>query len=136
MTDFTFDVKQGSYYSGQAGYQPQGTISSEPQEPPLPLDDSFQPEGEYPLLPPEPPAQYHFEFAPGRTNLSETDIDSESVERPKSQALLETNLDSEQSMPIHSKIEVLLETNSNEYDPPQEPLSFSRSKSQPLETAM
>jgi hypothetical protein len=136
MTDFTFDVKQGSDYSGQAGHQPQGTVYAEPREPPLPLDDSFQPEGEYPLLPPEPSAQYHFEFDTGRTSLLETDIDSESVERPKSQALLETNLDSEQPMPVRSKSEVLLETNLDEYDPPQGPLSFGRSKSQPLETAM
>jgi hypothetical protein len=65
----------------------------------------------------------------------ETDIDSEPIERPKSEALLETNLD-EQPVPVRSKSEVLLETNLDDYAPPHGPPSFNRSKSQPLETAM
>lgn len=136
MTDFTFMVKQGSDYSGQARYQAQETSYSEPPEPPLPLDDSFQPDGEYPLLQPEPPAEYHFNYDPGRTSLLETDIDSEPVERPKSQAILETNLGEQQPLSVRSKSEVLLETNLDDYAPVQGPPSFNRSKSQPLETAM
>lgn len=59
-------------------------------------------------------------------------------DRPKSEALLETNLDEEK--PLRSKSEVLLETNFDAL--PTEPTELSqlssaaRSKSQPLETAM
>lgn len=136
VSDFTFMVKQGSDCSGQALYQPQDTSYSEPPEPPQPLDDSFQPEGEYPLLQPEPHAQYCYNFDFGTTNLLETDIDSEPVERPKSQAILETNVDEDQPMPVRSKSEVLLETNLDDYTPGHGHPSFCRSKSQPLETAM
>uniref|UniRef100_A0A1V1FT29 Putative CTL17 isoform B n=1 Tax=Reticulitermes speratus TaxID=60591 RepID=A0A1V1FT29_9NEOP len=136
MTDFTFNVKQGSDYNSQAAYQAQDSSYSEPPEPPLPFDDSFQPEGEYPLLQPQPSAHYPFDYDPGRTSLLETDIDSESVERPKSEIILETNLDDELPMPVRSKSEVLLETNLDDYATAHGPLSFNRSKSQPLETAM
>ncbi|PNF38409.1 hypothetical protein B7P43_G07253 [Cryptotermes secundus] len=135
MADFTFNVKQGSDYSGQAGYQPQDTSYSEPPDPPLPFDDNFHPEGEFPLLPPEPPAHFPFDYDTGRTSLLETDIDSEPIERPKSEAILETNLD-EQPVPVRSKSEVMLETNLDDYAPLQGSPSFNRSKSQPLETAM
>lgn len=136
MTDFTFNVKQGSDYSSQAAYQRQDSSYSEPPEPPLPFDDSFQPEGEYPLLQPQPSAQYPLDYDLGRTSLLETDIDSESVERPKSEVLLETNLDDELPVPVRSKSEVLLETNLDDYATARGPPSFNRSKSQPLETAM
>lgn len=136
MTDFTFNVKQGSDYSSQAPYQHQDACYSEPPEPPLPFDDSFQHDGEYPLLQPQPSAQYRFDYDPGRTSLLETDIDSESVDRPKSEILLETNLDDEPSLPVRSKSEALLETNLDDYATSHVPATFSRSKSQPLETAM
>jgi hypothetical protein len=135
MADFTFDMKQGSDYSGQAGYQPQDTSYIEPPEPPLPFDDSLHPEGEYPLLQPDLPAPYAFDYDTGRTSLLETDVDSDPTERPRSEALLETNFD-EQPVPVRSKSEVLLETNLDDYAPPQGPPPFNRSKSQPLETAM
>jgi len=136
MTDFTFNVKQGSDYSSQAPYQHQDSSYSEPPEPPLPFDDSFQHDGEYPLLQPQPSAQYPFDYDPGRTSLLETDIDSESVDRPKSDILLETNLDDEHPVPVRSKSEVLLETSLDDYASSHVPPTFNRSKSQPLETAM
>jgi len=136
MSDFTFNVKQGSDYSSQVPYQHQDSSYSEPPEPPLPFDDSFQHDGEYPLLQPQPSAQYPFDDDPGRTSLLETDIDSESVERPKSEMLLETNLDDDHPVPVRSKSENLLETNLDEYATSHVPPIFNRSKSQPLETAM
>lgn len=136
MTDFTFNVKQGSDYSSQAPYQHQDSSYSEPPEPPLPFDDSFQHDGEYPLLQPQPSAQYPFDYDPGRTSLLETDIDSESVDRPKSDILLETNLDDAHPVPVRSKSEVLLETSLDDYASSHVPPIFNRSKSQPLETAM
>lgn len=61
-------------------------------------------------------------------------------ERPKSSALLETNLDEplpSPAPPPRAKSEVLLETNLDYSMPPQnQDLSSFRSKSQPLETAM
>lgn len=61
-------------------------------------------------------------------------------ERPRSEALLETNLDGEER-PLRSKSEVLLETNFDNLlsTEPTELMQLSlagRSKSQPLETAM
>ena len=62
-------------------------------------------------------------------------------ERPRSEALLETNLDSCEEKPLRSKSEALLETNFDSFLPnePTELTQLSanaRSKSQPLETAM
>lgn len=61
-------------------------------------------------------------------------------ERPKSSALLETNLDDPLPSPVpppRAKSEALLETNLDyPLPPPQQDLSTFRSKSQPLETAM
>lgn len=136
MTDFTFNVKQGSDYSSRVPYQHQVSSYSEAPEPPLPFDDSFQHDGEYPLLQPQRSAQYPFDYDPGRTSLLETDIDIESVERPKSEMLLETNLDDEHPVPVRSKSEVLLETNLDDYGTSHGPPTINRSKSQPLETAM
>lgn len=60
-------------------------------------------------------------------------------DRPRSEALLETNLDEDR--PLRSKSEAILETNFDEFAPnePTELIQLStagRSKSQPLETAM
>ncbi|XP_057327444.1 protein bark beetle isoform X2 [Microplitis mediator] len=63
-------------------------------------------------------------------------------QRPKSSTLLETNLDSGDEKPLRSKSEALLETNFDHFLPSNEPTELcqlsaeSRSKSQPLETAM
>lgn len=63
-------------------------------------------------------------------------------ERPRSEAILETNLDSGEEKPLRSKSEALLETNFDTFVPndPYTELtqlsSHARSKSQPLETAM
>ncbi|XP_012276535.1 protein bark beetle isoform X2 [Orussus abietinus] len=62
-------------------------------------------------------------------------------ERPRSEALLETNLDTAEEKPLRSKSEALLETNFDVFLPnePTELTQLSataRSKSQPLETAM
>ncbi|XP_043270872.1 protein bark beetle isoform X2 [Venturia canescens] len=62
-------------------------------------------------------------------------------ERPRSGTLLETNLDTGEEKPLRSKSEALLETNFDVFMP-NEPTELtqlsadSRSKSQPLETAM
>lgn len=62
-------------------------------------------------------------------------------ERPRSEALLDANLDQAEEKPLRSKSEALLETNFDVFLPP-EPTELtqlslgSRSKSQPLETAM
>ncbi|XP_043483219.1 protein bark beetle isoform X2 [Leptopilina heterotoma] len=62
-------------------------------------------------------------------------------DRPRSEVLLETNLDNNEEKPLRSKSEVLLETNFDTFLP-NEPTeltqlsSQARSKSQPLETAM
>lgn len=62
-------------------------------------------------------------------------------ERPRSGTLLETNLDTGEEKPLRSKSEALLETNFDVFLP-NEPTELtqlsadSRSKSQPLETAM
>ncbi|XP_076628397.1 C-type lectin domain-containing protein bark beetle [Colletes latitarsis] len=75
--------------------------------------------------PPIPPHPYHH-FDEGR---------------PRSEALLETNLDNGEEKPLRSKSEALLETNLDVFLPnePTELTQLSagaRSKSQPLETAM
>lgn len=62
-------------------------------------------------------------------------------DRPRSEVLLETNLDNNEDKPLRSKSEVLLETNFDTFLPnePTELTQLStqaRSKSQPLETAM
>ncbi|XP_034949444.1 protein bark beetle isoform X2 [Chelonus insularis] len=63
-------------------------------------------------------------------------------ERPKSTTLLETNLDTGEEKPLRSKSEAILETNFDVFLPSNEPTELtqlsaeSRSKSQPLETAM
>ena len=130
-TDSTLDMKQDN----TDWYQAQHPEYREPPEPPMPLE-SFDGDGEYPLLPPVPPSQYRYGYDPGRTNLLETDLESEPVERPRSQTLLETNFDDDQHVPVRSKSEALLETNLDDYMPVHEPPPFNRSKSQPLETAM
>nr|KAF7437889.1 hypothetical protein H0235_000280 [Vespula pensylvanica] len=86
-----------------------------------------EPVPEYPsdFNPPLPPHPYHY--------------DQES--RPRSEALLETNLDIGEEKPLRSKSEVLLETNLDSFlvSEPTELTQLSagaRSKSQPLETAM
>ncbi|XP_046838795.1 protein bark beetle [Vespa crabro] len=86
-----------------------------------------EPVPEYPsdFSPPLPPHPYHY--------------DQES--RPRSEALLETNLDIGEEKPLRSKSEVLLETNLDSFlvNEPTELTQLSagaRSKSQPLETAM
>ncbi|XP_031833217.2 C-type lectin domain-containing protein bark beetle [Nomia melanderi] len=61
--------------------------------------------------------------------------------RPRSEALLETNLDNGEEKPLRSKSEALLETNldvflANEPTELTQLSSTARSKSQPLETAM
>lgn len=72
---------------------------------------------------PPPPQPYYYE------------------ERPRSGTLLETNLDTGEEKPLRSKSEALLETNFDVFLP-NEPTELtqlsadSRSKSQPLETAM
>lgn len=63
-------------------------------------------------------------------------------QRPASGTLLETNLDSGEEKPLRSKSEALLETNFDDFLPTNDPTELSqlsaesRSKSQPLETAM
>lgn len=86
-----------------------------------------EPVPEYPsdFSPPLPPHPYHY--------------DQEA--RPRSEALLETNLDIGEEKPLRSKSEVLLETNLDSFlvNEPTELTQLSagaRSKSQPLETAM
>lgn len=74
--------------------------------------------------PPIPPHPYRYEDS-----------------RPRSEALLETNLDNGEEKPLRSKSEALLETNLDVYlaNEPTELTQLSagaRSKSQPLETAM
>ncbi|XP_033297170.1 protein bark beetle [Bombus bifarius] len=74
--------------------------------------------------PPIPPHPYHYH-----------------EERPRSEALLETNLDTGEEKPLRSKSEALLETNLDVFlaNEPTELTQLSagaRSKSQPLETAM
>nr|CAD7425800.1 unnamed protein product [Timema monikensis] len=132
MTGSTLDMKNGYDYHNPKKY----LMSDYPEPPPPPLDDSFNhSNGEYPLLPPDPPIPYIYNYR-GSNNLLETDIDDEKL-RPKSQALLETNLDDVVApAPMRSKSEMVLETNLDAYLPPQEARSFNRSKSQPLETAM
>ncbi|XP_063235879.1 protein bark beetle isoform X2 [Bacillus rossius redtenbacheri] len=107
----------------------------------LPLDATFRPSKyheprppplELPLLPPEPPEPYY----PSSANLLETDVD-DPAERPRSEMLLETNLDEGlPSKPARSKSEVLLETSLDAFAAPTETVPFHRSKSQPLETSM
>ncbi|XP_018046380.1 PREDICTED: protein bark beetle [Atta colombica] len=75
--------------------------------------------------PPIPPHPYHYE----------------AENRPRSEALLETNFDTGEEKPLRSKSEVLLETNLDAFlvNEPTELTQLSaatRSKSQPLETAM
>lgn len=74
--------------------------------------------------PPIPPHPYHYH-----------------EDRPRSEALLETNLDTGEEKPLRSKSEALLETNLDVFlaNEPTELTQLSvgaRSKSQPLETAM
>lgn len=74
--------------------------------------------------PPIPPHPYHYDEG-----------------RPRSEALLETNLDNGEEKPLRSKSEALLETNLDVFlvNEPTELTQLSagaRSKSQPLETAM
>ncbi|OAD61568.1 hypothetical protein WN48_00079 [Eufriesea mexicana] len=74
--------------------------------------------------PPIPPHPYHYH-----------------EDRPRSEALLETNLDTGEEKPLRSKSETLLETNldvflANEPTELTQLSSGARSKSQPLETAM
>ncbi|XP_046141163.1 protein bark beetle isoform X2 [Osmia bicornis bicornis] len=74
--------------------------------------------------PPIPPHPYHYDEG-----------------RPRSDALLETNLDTGEEKPLRSKSEALLETNLDVFlvNEPTELTQLSagaRSKSQPLETAM
>ena len=74
--------------------------------------------------PPIPPHPYHYH-----------------EDRPRSEVLLETNLDTGEEKPLRSKSEVLLETNLDVFlvNEPTELTQLSvgtRSKSQPLETAM
>ncbi|XP_043526927.1 protein bark beetle [Frieseomelitta varia] len=74
--------------------------------------------------PPIPPHPYHYH-----------------EDRPRSDALLETNLDTGEEKPLRSKSETLLETNLDVFlaNEPTELTQLSaeaRSKSQPLETAM
>lgn len=88
----------------------------------LPTTPGSEPVPEY-FHPPLPPQPYYYD------------------ERPKSGTLLETNLDIGEEKPLRSKSEALLETNFDVFYP-NEPTELtqlsanSRSKSQPLETAM
>ncbi|XP_063975505.1 protein bark beetle isoform X2 [Diachasmimorpha longicaudata] len=87
-----------------------------------PATPGSEPVPEY-FIPPLPPQPYYYE------------------ERPRSGTLLETNLDTGEEKPLRSKSEALLETNFDVFLPnePTEMMHLSadsRSKSQPLETAM
>ncbi|GLH02202.1 LOW QUALITY PROTEIN: Protein bark beetle [Gryllus bimaculatus] len=131
-TDSTLEMKQGiDYDNQQAGFKPRadgGLLRSAYPPPPPPADEET-----YPLAP-SPPSNYHFE--PSRTNLLDTSLDNEPL-RPQSHMLLETNLDDDPPPPpSRSKSEALLETNLDLYGPTHQVSNFSRSKSQPLETAM
>lgn len=91
-----------------------------------PLSQASEPVPEYApdFNPPIPPHPYHYDEG-----------------RPRSDALLETNLDTGEEKPLRSKSEALLETNLDVFlvNEPTELTQLSaaaRSKSQPLETAM
>ncbi|KAF7992731.1 hypothetical protein HCN44_005075 [Aphidius gifuensis] len=89
---------------------------------PPPITPGSEPVPEY-FIPPSPPQPYYYD------------------ERPRSGTLLETNLDCNEDKPLRSKSEALLETNFDVYFPNEtteltQLSANSRSKSQPLETAM
>lgn len=117
-TDSISDMKrelEASAYSPNGGYPPSITYDTEP------LTPGSEPVPEY--FSPPPPHPYYYE------------------ERPRSEAILESNLDQAEEKPLRSKSEALLETNFDIFTP-NEPTELtqlslgSRSKSQPLETAM
>lgn len=108
------DIDRRSAYSPMVGY---GAYDASP------LTPNSEPVPEYFSAPPPLPHTYYYE------------------ERPRSQTLLDTNIDTGEEKPLRSKSETILETNFDVFLP-HEPTeltqlsSGARSKSQPLETAM
>ncbi|XP_066594103.1 protein bark beetle [Prorops nasuta] len=120
MSELKRDIEASASY-GQVDYdmrRPYDTATLTPSQ-------ASEPVPEYPneFSPPLPPHPYHYEDS-----------------RPRSEALLETNLDATEEKPLRSKSEALLETNLDAFlAEPTELTQLSagaRSKSQPLETAM
>ncbi|KAK2577430.1 hypothetical protein KPH14_003537 [Odynerus spinipes] len=123
MTELKRDIEASAGYGHAVDYDKIRNYDTATLTP----SQASEPVPEYPsdFNPPLPPHPYHY--------------DQES--RPRSEALLETNLDIGEEKPLRSKSEVLLETNLDSFlvNEPTELTQLSagaRSKSQPLETAM
>ncbi|XP_046609560.1 protein bark beetle isoform X2 [Neodiprion virginianus] len=115
ISDMKRELEATPAHSPTGGFAPSIQYDTEP------LTPGSEPVPEY--FSPPPPHPYYYE------------------ERPRSEALLESNLDQPEEKPLRSKSEALLETNFDVFTPPEpteltQLSSGSRSKSQPLETAM
>ncbi|XP_012253572.2 protein bark beetle isoform X3 [Athalia rosae] len=116
ITDMKRELEVTSAYSPTVDYPSGMAYDIEP------LTPGSEPVPEY--FTPPPPHPYYY-----------------NEERPRSEALLDANLDQAEDKPLRSKSEALLETNFDVFTP-TEPTELtqlslaSRSKSQPLETAM
>lgn len=121
ISELKRDIEESASYSPM-DYDPRRSYDNATLTP----SQASEPVPEYAadFNPPIPPHPYHYH-----------------EDRPRSEALLETNLDTGEEKPLRSKSEALLETNLDVYlaNEPTELTQLSaaaRSKSQPLETAM